>query len=65
MVHGMEMFVKELVRVHPAVKKVLPCVDNESIGYPNEMQALFDRKGELTGKTPVEQREYPTSITNV
>lgn len=31
-VHGMEVFVEELVCVHPAVKEILPSVDNKSMG---------------------------------
>lgn len=49
--HGMEVLVKEFVRVHPAVKEILPTVDDESIEHPTEMkEQLGERRGDSQGE---------------
>ena len=60
MVHGMKVFVEEFVRVHPAVKEILPSVDNESIGHPIEMRAYPEQGGvNLQGEEKLCSRNTP------
>lgn len=61
----MEVLVEEFVRVHPSMKKILPSVDNESIGHPTEMRMQLGERSGLTGRRGVVRRGYPTSITNM
>lgn len=49
MVHGMKVFVEELVRMHPAVKKILPSVQNESFAIGMRMN-LENRRMNLQGE---------------
>ena len=46
-VHGMQVFVEELVRMHPAVKEILPSVDDESFRHRIEPRTHL-KKGEWT-----------------